>query len=211
MQTIPFPDLAPDHPANKLNPALLERNSSTFAPKLTFADRCSAAALQLAGINPNLVAIAYGVNRRTITSLVAAGRKAYGDVKRELASMGREAFIAKYVTEDAMKRVNEAGSSPEAALPRAELPPAGVSAGIPNRRATGHAGINMHRGPTHEYTHRVEIKWCKPADDVEEGWYSDMLDVPDLAGNPFGDPDNKSHLTSQSALRFAKSWLDENV
>lgn len=207
--TLPFPDLSPDHPANKLNPVLIERNNTQFAPKLTFADRCTCLALHKAGVAIPPIAIAYGVNRRTVAHIISSHR-AYKDVKREFETLGLKPFIAKYVTEEAMTKINNAKEDPEVSLPRDKVPPAGVSAGIPNVRARMHAGITLHRGPGHEYSHRIEILWCQP-EGAPEGWYSKMLDVEEISNTPFGDAENQSHLTSASALRFAKTWLDENA
>lgn len=206
--TLPFPDLPASHPANKLDPRLLRVNDSAFAAKLNFGERCSIAALQLAGINPTQVALAYGINRRTCIRIVEPGRK-YKDVKDEIAKLGRTEFIATYVTDDAMGRVNSFAAAPELEMKQTELPKKGEQGNVPNRRASGMAGISVYKPANAPHSHRIDVQWGKFHDDAPEGWWTQLLDQDDMLGVWFGDVDNGSHVTSQKALQHAKRFLEE--
>ena len=207
--TLPFPDLPATHPANRIDPRLLRVNDSAFAPKLNFGERCSVVALQLMGINSMQVALAYGINRRTATRMMQ--RDKYRNVHDELAKMGQTAFIATYCTEDAVAKVEAVANHPDLELSKREVEatPKGTKAGIANKRANSNAGISVYKAPGAPFTQRIEISWGKFNEDAPEGWWARCLDMEDMQDVWFGNPDVDSHLTSQSALRAAKAWLDE--
>ena len=206
--TLPFPDLPASHPANKLDPRLLRVNDSDFAPKLSFGERCSIAALQLAGINPTQVALAYGINRRTCIRIVEQGSK-YRAVKDEILRLGQATFISTYVTESAMALINAHADAPELKVKVTELPKKGERGNVPNKRASANAGISVYKPVAAPHSHRIDVQWGKFHDDTPEGWWSQLLDQDDMLGQWFGDPEKGTHVTSQSALRHAKTFLDE--
>lgn len=209
MTDLPFPDLPPTHPANRVDPRLLRFNDSDFSPKLNFGERCSVAALQLMGINSVQVALAYGINRRTATRMMQKDK--YRTIQDEINRLGKADFIATYCTEDALKRVESMANHPNMTLQKRdeEATPKGVRAGIPNKRAGAQAGISVHKAVGAPYSQRIEVKWGKFHEDAPEGWWARCLDMDDMLDVWFGDPDKDTHLTSAAALRHAKTWLDE--
>lgn len=203
-----FPDLAPDHPANRLSPNALRENDHSFSAKLRFDERCSVMALQLAGVNAGQVALAYGINRRTATRMLQPGK--YADVKRKLRDLGEKDFIATYVTEDALAKVQQFAASPLLDRNSAEDPVLkGERRGIPNRRGTSGQGITVYKPDGAPHSHRIDVQWGKFHEDAPEGWWAKLLDEGGMEDAWFGDADADSHITSASALRFAKKYLDE--
>lgn len=207
MTDLPFPDLPETHPANKIDPKMLRFNDSAFAPKLRFQDRLAVAALQLAGMNSIQVALAYGVNRRTATRMLDPNK--YKDVTEERMRLGDDAFIAKYVTEEAVAKVDAFAGRPELEETHRETTPKGVRAKVPNKRASTHQGINVHKPANAPHSHRIEVKYHKPHEDAPEGWWTLLLDESGMEDTWFGDVDEFSHLTSASALKYAKAYLDQ--
>lgn len=213
--TLPFPDLAADHPANKIDPALLGRNSGAFAPKLSFAERCACLALLTQGVNLRHVAVAFGVNRRTLVRMEDPSSDRYRDVRDEMNRLGVVAFQAKYVTEEAITKLHAAKSDPDLDAPYSAVPAAGVRADVANQRASGNRGITLYKGPGHDFSHRIDVQWRDSStsddDSLVDGWYVCHMDVDGMSDVWHTDTDSKAHLTSQAALKFGKRWLDENV
>lgn len=202
----------PDHPVNKLPKELLTLGESRFAAKLTQEERCQILALRLVGMSIGAVAVTFKVNRRTVTHIYNESSPRYHAVRKLRDEMGAERFINRFVTEDLIERVKEAANTPEAQESYSEHDAANPERkGVANKRATKCSGITMHKGPDHLFTHRIEVKWIEGMTDYVDGWYALLLDT-DKGDelHPFGDPDNNSHLTSCTALVYAKSYANEN-
>lgn len=203
------PDLSPEHPANQLPVAMLRGGDNKFEAKLTFAQRCSMLALHLSNMSVASIAAVFHVNRRTVTHAVNPTSTRYRNVRAERDRLGEQLFITTYLTQDVIDRVTEAANSPEAKASYSEhdKTPGSVKEGRPNRLAKINSGINVYKGPNHAFTHRIEIVWVEDVAGYDNGWYSKLLDTdtPDAA---IGNPDEKSHMTSLSALQWAKRHLD---
>lgn len=204
--------LSPTHPASLIPKELLTLGESRFAAKLTVNERCQVLALRIAGMSIGAVAVTFGVNRRTVTHICNDDSPRYHAIRKIRDTMGNDAFVTKFVTEDLVDRVKEAATKPEANESYAEhdaLNP--ERKGVPNKRATKCSGISMHKGPNHAFTHRVSVEWVEDRAGYADGWYSTLLDVEgEDASVPFGDPDQNSHLTSGTALAYAKNYCNEN-
>lgn len=207
--TVMFPNLPADHPANQVQPELLHGHESKFEPKLSFDERCAAFAAMQMRFSLRQVALAFSINRRTASRIGNLSSKSYKAVHDEYERLGRDTFISKYFTEDVLRRIQAVENDPELNVPRDKVPPAGVKYGVPNERANGHRGISTYKLP--EMTHRIETIWLADHPDMTPGWYTILLDVEWMAGQPFGDVDKKTHLTSQSALQYARWWLENEL
>ena len=208
-----FPDLPPDHPAQKINPSVFRQFNSKFEAKLTFDERCSILALHLRGTSTAMLAAAFGVNRRTVTHVITPGGPRYRNVREQLQLMGPEEFTTQYINEAAMMRINAAANSTEVAEKADEYRSHTLAerGGVASPRATGSAGITTIKLPHHEFAHRIEVSWLE-ADTAEDddgpfqhpaGWYWRDLDA-DKPERWNGDPEQQTHLTSAKALQHAK-------
>lgn len=210
--TLNRPDLSPDHPANKLPDDMLRMGQNQFAAKLSFNERCQILALRLSNMSIGSIAVTFSINRRTVTHICNPESPRYHNVRAMLEKMGEKDFIHKYVDEDLLIRVRNAAQTEEAKSTYVVHEDRVATAqAAPNQRATANAGISVHKGPTHEHSHRIQIEWVEMSGDVPSGWYAKLLDVTGIdAENWLGDPDARTHVTSKSALAYARNYLDEN-
>lgn len=211
MTELRFPALDASHPLN-LAPADTFKGQS-FAPKLTFADRCAILGFYKTGFSLPQIAAGFKVNRRTVNKVISELSNKYKDVRDEYRRLGEEAFIARYVTPEWAEKVMAAKNDPEVELVGrdydAAAPERGNSA---NKRATGQKGISTIKEDRHDFSHRIEVEWLEAdtATDIEgrafehpAGWYWRDLD----GEHPTvwnGDPENGYHLSSARALQHAR-------
>lgn len=141
--------------------AITQNISGKFKPKLVFLDRCAILALVSHGVKRDRTALAFGVDRRTVSHICNDSSKHYRDVRKHLLELGKEAFIAKYLTEDAALKV-------------ARLSPTEVTHPTPdaaNKRANRMRG--MHVIPVADglraKPHTVEIAYKDG--EMFAGWY----------------------------------------
>lgn len=139
------------------------QNSTKFAPKLDFKQRCEIYALSILGFDREVLAKVYGVDRRTITHICNAKSPHYKNVRVEALSMGENNFINSYATEDVKK----------IALMHRDQDKTGN-----NRYASGKMGLHMMRNDMCKYDHRVQILWVEGGTNnvKESGWYYRDLD-----------------------------------
>lgn len=77
-----------------------------FGPKLDFDQRCEILALWRTGLVSRMsLSRAYGIDRRTVSHIYANDSVHYRDVREEEAKLGKDAFLAKYLTENAMAKL----------------------------------------------------------------------------------------------------------
>lgn len=204
------PDLAPDHPANRIPLDALSVGESKFAAKLMVEERCQILALRLVNMSIGAIAATFKIDRRTVTHICKDSSPRYKQIRDIKQSMGEQAFISKYVTEDLLVRVTAAATTPEAQETWAEHDQK-PAAGTPNKQAHGKSGITPYKGPSHEHSHRIEVSWVEGKEGYPNGWYTLLLDTGTVDATEYlGDPEKGSHLTSLSALNYAKAYLDEN-
>lgn len=165
-----------------LDPAVFKKNDTRFQPKLRFEERCQCLALSLAGVAVNVIAAAYGLDRRTVGHIINPQSPHYKNVRREVEKYGRDHFITTYLTPEVTARVNSQETKDRAAATYREYAKyREKNANHPNRRANGSQGTH----PTWHYgdkaTHMLEVKWLEPTDEGAvngQGWYVRDMDDP---------------------------------
>lgn len=181
-----------DLPAELLRPT---NNTGQFEPKLTDAERCAVLAAYHAGVKAEALALAYGLNRRTVGHITNPYSKHYRATRKEMDKLGREAFIGQYFTADVRKKLIGVAKRPELATKRAQA------------NANRKAGIHVVKPDQCAYSHRLEVRYF---DDREpRGWYVRDLDSktdPELYYHNGQD----SLASSQNALALAEANLTDD-
>lgn len=151
---------------------LLSNDRTKFAPKLIFEERCEILAMHRVGISRDLLAKAYGINRRTVTHICKSTSSHYRDVRREEAELGRTIFQMKYLSQDVLDKV----------LAQRQLRE--TTAQVNNKSANKKMGPHTVQGEMCEYPHRIVIAWKNRGDPSNmegdtipiSGWYYNDLD-----------------------------------
>lgn len=125
---------------------IVENQIERHATRLPFDEMCAFYSALCEGVIPAVVARASGLKPQTMASLRAAGtwhagQMRYPKVAEEYRSLGREAFIHKYVTASIRDRLRIAAD--QVKRKKLEPPPAGAS----NPRANGYAGRQAIKDP----------------------------------------------------------------
>ncbi|QIG66064.1 hypothetical protein PQB35_gp08 [Ochrobactrum phage vB_OspP_OH] len=170
------------------------QHNGQFAPKLSHADRMGIYAAAKTGTNLTLLALVFGVNRRTITHMVSDTSKAYGPVKREYIKLGHTDFVNKYLTEAIAARIMEGMNNPEimykVSMTTKQLDAEEAArrskesrAIGPNPKANNMQGTRTIKGQD-GLSHRYEIGWLDSHPNMPEacGWFIRCLDssMPDF-------------------------------
>ena len=150
---------------------LMSWDREKFAPKLNYEQRCQILAMHHSGISRDLLARAYGINRRTVTHIYNPQSTHYREVRHEMEVIGIKAFQEKYLTQDVMDRVLAYNQK------RADNPEANKAA---NRKAGPHTVMGEHTAEAH----RIVISWKTVGDQAnmeggvinQSGWYYNDLD-----------------------------------
>lgn len=152
--------------------AFVKNGTGKFAPKLNHDERCAVLALVKAGVRRDLVARAFGLDRRTVGHIVNPQSARYKDVRNEYKNFGHEEFVVKYLTEEVAMKVAAAEDPEKAPKPTTSA------------RSNRMQGIHHVKPPQCSYEHRVEIKYLTGAEaEYGEGWYFRDLDsktAPDM-------------------------------
>ena len=77
-----------------------------YTPKLTNRERLGIIAMHREGVTLPVLALAFGVNRRTLSKLVNNHPK-YADIKEEASKHKPDQLYALYVTDEMVTRVNK--------------------------------------------------------------------------------------------------------
>ena len=170
---------------------LMSWDREKFAPKLTYEKRCQILAMHHSGISRDLLARAYGINRRTVTHIYNPLSTHYKEVRHEMEVIGIKAFQEKYLTQDVMDQVLEFNQR------RVENPEA-------NKTADRKAGPHTVIGENTENPHKIVISWKTVGDQSNQqggiidrsGWYYNDLD---------GDFPNCWLFTDESSLRTSEA------
>lgn len=210
---------------NNTSPEALAANSK-YKAKLTFQSRCSALAALKAGYIVAVVAEAFGINRSTLRYIEKPSSPHYKNIRKELFELGRERFIAEYLTPDVIELLAEAAKSPNVNLSGNQMrASASVDTTHPNRKATSREG--RHTILYGSGTLLVEVKWYdkelppSPYDMSYDGprspgWYT-FVDPESPAWkdgwieaeNPFGN--NDARFTSKTALDWFVAQIGGEV
>lgn len=144
--------------------AFVASRTGKFESKLTFEQRCTILALVVSKVARPVVAVAFGVDRRTVTHICNESSPHYKNVRGEMKKLGHAEFVKQHISEADANAVMEAVTRVQADQPD---PHAGPSA-----RRSSHAGIQTVKPEQCDYSHRLEIKfWPEPSG----GWkYRDL-------------------------------------
>lgn len=188
--------------------AFKQAQTGKFESKLNFAERCAILGLEKSGVSRPVLALAFSVNRRTVTHICNPNGVHYRDVRKEFAKLGQVDFVAKYVTETEAKRVTEAvHNMPKEGIP-ARAPTPGT---MPSRRADRFAGIQVVKPEQCSYTHRLEVAYKErgwyDGEQGDAGWYYRDLDSNDPDTWLHNGPD--SLMSSQACLKAAEANLTD--
>lgn len=187
------------------------RGKGRFDSKLTFDERCAVLALYLSGIHRRVLSSAYGIDRRTVAHVYNAKSVHYKNVRAELEKLGRDAFLKRYLTEEAVQKAASVANNPEVTLTdNAWLKKQGES-GQPNKRKNRNEGVHVVHPDQCEYSHRVTIAWREEEPDEQTGnmlpagwWYRDEDgNYPDK----WFYTNKESLISSTNALRAAEEEI----
>jgi hypothetical protein len=188
-----------------LNPSSLRADAGKFEAKLTFAERCAVLGCHKLGVNRRLLALSFGVNRRTVTHIYNPKSPHYRSVRNEYNSMGHDDFIEKYVTDDIYKKLKETEAKAEnQAILNADDSEASVidtNLREPSKMRTRDEGFHTIQPEHCKYSHRIEVRWVNSY--LGEGWYFRDMDGPNP--NEWMNNGPESILSSTAALRGAES------
>jgi hypothetical protein len=191
------------------------RGQGRFEAKLTFEQRCSVLALYMSGIHRRVLALAFGIDRRTVAHIYNNNSVHYKKVRQELNEMGRETFLRRYLTEEASKKVAAVANHPDVTLSDDQLREVPSKATVPNRKRNRKEGVNVIKPEQCEYSHRVVIAW---RDEVTEpdigvvsaaGWWYQDLDGNDPEAWLHSGPE--SLVSSQNALLGATTEIMDKL
>jgi hypothetical protein len=196
---------------DSLDPASLRVDAGRFAPKLNHEERCQLLACYLKGVNRRLLAVAFGINRRTVTHIYNTNSPHYKDVRKELEMLGRDAFINKYLSEDVANRLKEAENNKRTQVlmqlnDKEEMQLANRLI-TPNPKRTKDAGLHVIHPDHCEYSHRVRIGWVNGFHG--EGWYYKDLDG--AFPEEWMHSGKESLLSSTTALAGAEVEVQDKV
>jgi hypothetical protein len=182
--------------------AMRKTNTGKFEPKLDFAERCAILAAYSNGVRRDVLATAFGVDRRTIGHIVNPTSVHYRDVRRKLKDDGPENFTNMFLTEELALKIGAAVKE-EAKI---EADP-----NAPNKKANKAQGLHTVKPSQCAYSHRIEIQWreAMPLNDGppdnERGWYYRDLDSKEP--NMWWHNGDDSRRTSVLALSYAEANL----
>lgn len=177
-------------------PANAYRQDRKFAAKLDFSQRCEVLALYRRGVGRNVLADAFGIDRRTVTHIHNVSSPHYKAIRDEYERLGKDAFERKYITEEGSMKVAE----------QLKVGPKGKDHTKPSKAANRHAGTNIVRGTYCDYDHRVVIAW-RDDGHLGAGWYYQDLDGP--APELWTYTDEMSILSSSRCFNALKDEIND--
>ena len=190
-----------------LDPSSLRLDAGQFAAKLSMEERCGILAAYLSGVNRRILAVAFRINRRTVTHIYNPNSPHYNEVKKELFRMGKEEFVTRYFTESIAMRIKQAESDATAqkyaGMTDKEVSEHPVGLIKPSQRRKAHEGYHTIKPDWCAYSHRIQVAWV--AGHFGDGWYYKDLDgsFPDT----WMHSGEESTISSTAALKGA----EENV
>lgn len=166
-----------------------------FSPKLDFEQRCEILALYRTGVSRSVLAQAYGLDRRTVTHIYNSKSPHYRMIRDEEERLGRQKFIERYITENAVNRMRNA-----------DIPAVDPERPKAIRNATRWRGVHTIKNDYMSKFHRIQIEWMEASiDNAGAGWYYRDADGSDpLEWYHNGD---ESRHTSKACLEAVKENL----
>ena len=166
-----------------------------FAPKLTFEDRCAILGLNRLFYPKDTIAKAFGVDRRTVSHVISATGGKYRSIKEQEKRLGKEKFIAQYVTSEIMGRIR--GTQEQKVSPE-----------TPRKSANARAGAHQMQNEMCSFRHSVIVSWRD--DQNTPGWYYKDLDG-DFPDSWFHSHDLTSIKTSQACFNAAQQEISDKL
>ena len=137
-----------------------------YSAKLDFDQRCEILALHRKGVGRSVLAEAYGLDRRTVTHIYNPKSPHYKSVREEEQRIGPDAFLQKYITENAVSKLRKVVKVEGPVIPVHHPGPPG------KRTATKYSGIHMVETDGTKFAHRIQIGWHEGGIDTgPPGWY----------------------------------------
>lgn len=178
------------------------RDDTKFAPKLSFAERCEVMAFYLSGYKVPALAAAFGLHRRTVSSIVNRNARYYQDVTEEFDKRGRDDFVRTYLTEAGAMKLASVANSPEVKMNEPAYRGLKSTGDGPDKRKKSQEGTH-----TRDDGVRYEIAWKNEGEEDSEGailvsgWFFRFLsdDFWTGQGNEGTDPFNSSQLAKDFA------------
>lgn len=220
----PFGHLPPEQAAFMRSVQTKQQHNGQFLPKLSHGERMGIYAAAKTGTNMVLLALVFGVNRRTITHMVSDASKSYGPIKREYIKLGHKEFVNRYLTPDIVARIQAGMNDPEIsaksvmatkqldAIEAAERSQKAKQTG-PNPRANTMQGLRSIKGKD-GLSHRYEIKWLDSHPNMPTacGWFVRCLDssMPDF-WQTGGDRTDTGFWTSIEAYNYVRDNATNGV
>jgi hypothetical protein len=137
-----------------------------FSSKLGFDQRCEVLALHRTGVGRSVLAEAYGLDRRTVTHIYNPNSPHYRAVREEEERLGKEEFLKKYITENAVSKLRKVMKTEGQVIPTQPHGPPG------KRTATKYAGVHEVKNENTVFPHRIQVAWREgDLDNAGPGWY----------------------------------------
>lgn len=171
-------------------------HGTKFRAKLTEDERLAIIALYRKGIKRGILAMAFGIDVRTVSNLCNSHSLKYKSTREKAMGYSLDDLARMYITEDIALKVAEAAAKEAANMESFE------STRGPSQRANKRAGIHRINLPHLSYEHVVEIAFKNKGEDgcEETGWhYRDQTD-PDF-------PDKWLH-NGEESLKTSQAALD---
>lgn len=168
-----------------------------YSHKLDFDQRCEILALYRSGVGRAILSEAYKIDRRTVTHIYNPNSKHYRAVREEENKLGKDLFLQKYITENALMKLRNVKPVAQIPLePRREGP-------LMKKSANKYAGVHHVKTDATDFEHRIIIQWREAElDNAGAGWYfkdADGADPERWLHN--GDESRTSSVACLSAVR----------
>lgn len=176
------------------------RDDTKFAPKLSFEQRCEVMAFYLAGFKIPALAAAFGLHRRTVSSIVSRNARYYKDVIEEFDRRGADDFKRVYLTEEGAKKLAAVADSDEVKMNEPAYRGLKATADGPDKRKNTYQGVS-----TSSQGGKFEVAWKDKGEvdavgELEEsGWYYHDLEDPVAKGMWQVDSNDKPFVSSKAA------------
>ncbi len=164
-------------------------NVGKFAPKLNTEERCAVLALVRAGIRREVVAAAFGVDRRTVGHIANPSSLRYRETRNTYTNLGHDEFLKRYITEEVAQRVAKVSDAPVVEDTSLKV----------SSRANRMAGEHRVKPPQCEYEHHIEIAFME-VDGVKGWYYRDIDSDPDTWLHNGDDSRKTSHACYGAVL-----------